>query len=252
MVLIKNLIRDDIVRVYAVLCANGIARADPVRRGKYVRRAVPKLPEPPGAREGTRGEGPLLKLLIAGDSAAAGVGAEHQEQALLGNVVNALADEFCISWNVQATSGHKTADTLEQLVRMPVQAFDIAVTSLGVNDALSLVTVRQWRERQARLRQLLREKFGVSTLIISGLPPVHGFPALPQPLRWHAGRRASTFDQVLAADVAADGDAYFLSVRFTEDQSMMSHDGFHPGPLVYAEWGRRAAEIIRRRLTYRR
>lgn len=215
--------------------------------GKHVRRTVPKLPEPHGARQGTVGSGVPLKLLIVGDSSAAGVGTDHQDEALLGNIVNALSDDYTISWNLQATSGHKTADTLERLRLMPAEAFDVAVTSLGVNDAISLVSVRQWRERQARLRRVLREKFGVSMLIVSGLPPVHGFPALPQPLRWHVGRRATDFDRLLAADVAADADAHFVNLRFTEDVSGMSRDGFHPGPPIYAEWGRRVADIIRRR-----
>ena len=216
-------------------------------QGQRVRRTVPVWPEPPGEREGTAGSGPPLKVLIVGDSAAAGVGTEHQDEALLGNLVAALQHDYRITWNVQATSGHKTADALERLGRLPAQNFDVAVTSLGVNDALSLVSIRLWRQRQALLRSLLRQKFSVSTLVVSGLPPVHGFPALPQPLRWHAGGRASAFDRVLAADVAADGDAHFVNLRFTEDPSLMSRDGFHPGPGIYAEWGRRVAEVIRQR-----
>ena len=215
--------------------------------GWYVRRTVPKLPEPPGERSGTSGRGPELKLLIAGDSSAAGVGAEHQNEALVGNVVDALSGDYRVRWNVQASSGHKTADTLTRLTGLAPQAFDVAVTSLGVNDALSLVSVRQWRARQAELRRLLRDKFAVKTLIVSGLPPVHGFPALPQPLRWHAGWRASVFDRVLAADVAADGDAEFVSVRFSEDLTKIARDGFHPGPAVYAEWAARIVAAIRRR-----
>ena len=41
-------------------------------QGLAVRRRVPKLPEPPGAREGTTGDGPPLRIVIVGDSAAAG------------------------------------------------------------------------------------------------------------------------------------------------------------------------------------
>ena len=45
-------------------------------QGKYVRRVTPRLPEPPGPRSGHCGQGPQLRLLIAGDSAAARVGAD--------------------------------------------------------------------------------------------------------------------------------------------------------------------------------
>ncbi|MCC6374061.1 MAG: SGNH/GDSL hydrolase family protein, partial [Moraxellaceae bacterium] len=67
-------------------------------QGMYVRRVTPKLPEPQGARVGVTGTGKPLRLLIVGDSAAAGVGAAHQNDALLGQLVAALATEFEVSW----------------------------------------------------------------------------------------------------------------------------------------------------------
>jgi lysophospholipase L1-like esterase len=213
-------------------------------QGAWVRRTVPKLPEAPGARNGTTGSGPALSLLVTGDSAAAGVGAPHQDQALVGQVVARLAPHYCVSWDVQATSGDKTIDTLARLEALDARPFDVAVTSLGVNDAIAMTTRRDWRKRQARLRTLLRDKFQVSRLIISSLPPMHKFPALPQPLRWHIGRRASEFNDDLQADVSADSSACFVDLRATAEMSMMAADGFHPGPGIYAEWAERVAAIV--------
>ena len=45
-----------------------------------------RLPEAEGPRAGSAGEGPALRLLILGDSSAAGVGTTHQEEALLGQM----------------------------------------------------------------------------------------------------------------------------------------------------------------------
>lgn len=216
-------------------------------QGKRTRRSVPVLPEPPGDRTGVAGTGGPLRVLIAGDSGAAGVGAGNQEEALLGQLVARLSADFSVSWNLQATSGHTTTQTLERLEQLPKQDFDVAVTSLGVNDTISMVSLPVWRRRQARLRRLLREKFGTRKIIVSGLPPVHGFPALPQPLRWHLGSRATQLHRQLARDVAAEPDAHFIDLRFTEDMAMMASDGFHPGPKIYAEWARLVADAIRQR-----
>ena len=216
-------------------------------QGKMTRLSVPVLPEPPGAREGVAGTGEPLRVLITGDSGAAGVGAASQDEALLGQLVSRLAADYSVSWNLQATSGHTTAQTLERLEELPAQHFDVAVTSLGVNDTISMASLSGWRRRQARLRQLLRDKFSVQKLIVSGLPPVHGFPALPQPLRWHVGSRATQLHRALARDVAAEPDARFIDLRFSEDMAMMASDGFHPGPQIYAEWARLTAEAICRR-----
>jgi hypothetical protein len=56
-----------------------------------VRRNVVRLEEPPGARSGSEGAGAPLRLLITGDSAAAGVGARTQEEALSANSLRSFA-----------------------------------------------------------------------------------------------------------------------------------------------------------------
>ena len=49
------------------------------------------LPEADGAREGVVGSGDAaLRLLVAGDSSAAGVGVARQEQAVVGHLARAL------------------------------------------------------------------------------------------------------------------------------------------------------------------
>ena len=60
-------------------------------QGFRVRRNILLLPEPPGERTGTAGDGPPLRLLVTGDSAAAGVGAAHQQSACLSAVDGAHA-----------------------------------------------------------------------------------------------------------------------------------------------------------------
>ena len=215
-----------------------------IAQGLVTRRRVPKLPEPPGNREGVIGDGSPLRLLILGDSAAAGVGAPHQDQALLGQIVLRLADKFRVTWRLQARNGNTTATILELLKAQPAQSYDVAVTSLGVNDVTSLVGRNHWRRQQAELRTILKQKFGIGLVIVSGLPPLHGFPALPQPLRWCLGTRATQFDRYLEADVVADGIATFLDLRFTSDTSLMASDGFHPGPGIYSEWAGRVVALI--------
>src|SRR5918998_1273279 len=53
-----------------------------VAQGRRVRRTTPRLPEAPGDREGVTGAGPALRLLVVGDSAAAGAGARDARGAL--------------------------------------------------------------------------------------------------------------------------------------------------------------------------
>ena len=208
------------------------------------RRSTPVLPEPPGARAGAKGNGPVLRLLVLGDSAAAGVGAPHQDQALSGQLVSKLSARHRVEWRLLARTGHKTIDTIARLETINAEAFDVAVSSLGVNDVIGMVGRGRWRAQQTRLRKLLRDRFDISRIVVSGLPPVHGFPALPQPLRRHVGARATLFDTDLRSDVSSEPDCAFVSLRFTENAALMAADGFHPGPEIYAEWARRVADRI--------
>ena len=54
-----------------------------VSKGLGVRRAVPRLPPPRGRPRGQSGEGDAgIRILIVGDSSAAGVGADRVEETL--------------------------------------------------------------------------------------------------------------------------------------------------------------------------
>jgi lysophospholipase L1-like esterase len=200
-----------------------------VPQGIWTNLRVPTLPEPPGARQGSAGDGPPLRVLILGDSAAAGVGVSRQEDALLGQVVSRLAKHYRVEFDLQAKTGFTTANILQRLEDMAPADYDVALTSLGVNDVLALTGRGTWRARQKRLRDVLRDKFGVRLLVVSGLPPMHSFPALPQPLRWHLGGRATQFNDDLAAVVDSEPGVRLINLRFEADAGMMASDGFHPG-----------------------
>lgn len=139
-------------------------------QGKRVRRTVPLLPEAKGQRHGKTGHGVPLKLLIIGDSAAAGVGVEYQDQALSGWLVKELSKSYEVEWKLAAKTGYQSKDTLKMLRRMPKQSFDAVVTSLGVNDVTSGVQSRQFIANQTEITKLLRSKFDARIIILSGLP----------------------------------------------------------------------------------
>jgi lysophospholipase L1-like esterase len=213
-------------------------------QGRHVRRTVVLLPEPEGRRHGADGSGPLLRLLVAGDSAAAGVGAQTQDDALTGRVVAGLIDWFHVRWKLLAFTGATTADMLECLQQAPAEDFDVVVTSLGVNDVTGGRSLADWRRQQGQLIALLEKKFHARHILLSGLPPMHRFPALPQPLRWYIGSRATQFDNALAILAGAQVRCEFVKAGYAMmDPQTMAADGFHPGPAIYGVW---AAELVRR------
>lgn len=217
-------------------------------QGLRVRRVTPRLPEPPGPRSGSAGQGPALRVLIAGDSAAAGVGAAHQDEALSGSLVRALGADYTVSWRLEARTGLKTGGMLAQLEAIEPTRFDIALLSTGVNDVTGGTRSAAFLMQQRRLVDLLKNQFGVRHVLLTSLPPMHSFPALPQPLRAVLGMRARQFTALLMQLAEGDPDCEVVALRLPLERAYMASDGFHPGPLAYAEWSREAAAVIHRRL----
>ena len=218
-------------------------------QARHVRRVTPRLPEADGERQGEIGQGPPLRLLIAGDSAAAGVGAAEQAEALSGRLAALLAKDFRVSWTLVATTGHTTAQALQQLRELPRTVYDVVVTSLGVNDLTGGTPTKRWLQQQAELVGLLREQFQAKHILLSALPPMHIFPALPQPLRWYMGAQAQCYNLGLQAWARQHGDCEFLATEFPGDLALMASDGFHPGPGAYSLWAGQLAARIRQRWT---
>jgi lysophospholipase L1-like esterase len=94
------------------------------------------------------------------------------------------------------------------------------------------------------LASLLFNQFATRHLLVSGLPPMHAFPALPEPLRSFLGDRARTFDDALAAWAGKRPNVEHLPFRTGSPQLDVAADGFHPGAAVYAQWGRAAAQRL--------
>lgn len=218
-----------------------------VAQGVYVRRATPRLPEPPGPREGEAGaNGPPLRLLIVGDSAAAGVGASVQARALSGRLIEELQRDHRVSWRLLAQSGIDARGLVGMLSESAAAQFDVAVVSIGVNDVTGRVALGQWQRRLEEIVALLRSRFAVRQILFSPLPPMHRFSALPQPLRWALGRRARRFDRALATWLGTQAQCQHLRFEFPLRREMLAADGFHPGEPAYAAWAAAVASAVRR------
>jgi len=217
-----------------------------VAQAAMVRRSALHLDDPSGRRHGVSGNGPDLHLLIIGDSSAVGVGTSHQEEALLGHMRKRLSQTNTVYWSVDAKTGATTADTIARLQQHEPEKFDVVSISLGVNDITARVPLSDWLQRFSTLLQLVEDKFQADVICVSGIPPIRYFPLLPQPLRWVLGAQAARFDQALRELVADHPGCRFVEMDFEPDVSKMSPDGFHPGPKIYSEWGRKVYRAIRR------
>ena len=125
----------------------------------------------------------------------------------------------------------------------------MVVTSLGVNDVTGRVSLAAWRRAQRELIAVLQARFGACHLLLSGLPPMHRFPALPQPLRWYVGSRARDFNRALARVAASRPGCEFLAlVHVMMDPSAIFFFNDTATTEIYTLWAREAARRIVQRM----
>lgn len=206
-------------------------------QAKYVRRVTPRMPEPPGSRSGVCGSGPLVRVLVVGDSAAAGVGAASQDEALCGQLTQRLGEHRTIAWRLIAMNGLNSPGLVQMLENTPSERFDVVVVSMGANDVTSLLSPCEWLAWQDRLAHVVDRRFAPELLVHSAVSPMHAFTAIPQPLRWFAGRWAHEMNRQLSALLV--GKEAWRTMHWhplmAPDQGL-AMDGYHPGPQGYALW----------------
>jgi lysophospholipase L1-like esterase len=215
-------------------------------QARHVRRTALRLPEAPGARSGLVGEGaPLLRVLVVGDSSAAGVGVADQAQALALPLAHRLHETIHapVGWQLVARSGVDTREALALVAASELAPADVLVTVLGVNDATGQTTPSDYLKRMTSLVAAVRERTGARWTVCCGLPPMRLLTAMPHPLRWYLGRCSDVLDGALQHWAAQQGHG-FLSLRFTADPAFLADDGFHPAPALYPHWAARLADLI--------
>lgn len=207
-------------------------------RAAWLRRSALVLPEPEGAREGVVGQGRPLRMLVLGDSSAAGVGTGHQSQALSGQLCERLSRHYEVDWMLDAKTGRTTRQMVKQLSKIPARQFDIAVTALGVNDITKRASRENWLEDTEQMHDLLQSKFGVKHIYVSGIPRIGDFPLLPPVMRWMLGKQGERYDEGLVEMVSGRAGCYHVPADLAL-HGLMSEDGFHPSAAVYSEWAQK-------------
>ncbi|MGP5011263.1 SGNH/GDSL hydrolase family protein [Psychrobacter glacincola] len=245
-------------------------------QGRKIKRDTVRLPEPNGERHGQvqlndaiesikEAHKRTLNLMVVGDSAAAGVGSETQQEALVGNLIPVLTQQSAIqnqfdtlNWSLQATTGHTSFDILRRLYVLPApsQPVDVMVLSVGVNDTTSKVSVDKWQQQIESIIAIAQRKFGVRELIFLSLPPMAQMPAIPAPLSNFVGAKASILDNTLQQVCAAHDSVTYMATDFPrmiaehsngspiDIKVMFASDGFHPSSLMYGYWSQQLSELI--------
>lgn len=215
-----------------------------VWQGRVVRKRTLRLPEAAGTRHGCQGQGRPLRVLLLGDSSAAGVGVGSQNNALAGQLAEQLSGQYQVTWQLLAQTGITSAQLLRQLQDTASQTYDCAVLAIGVNDVTARTSDALWLAQLQSLRETLCANFDVQHIFISAIPPMQHFTALPWPLSGYLGRRARRLNRLTAALAEQSSGLTFMPVDLGVDPQMLAADGFHPSAAAYTLWAGQVAALI--------
>lgn len=221
-------------------------------QARKLRSTALRLPEPQGSRTGiaaspenTATQGEPLRLLVVGDSSAAGVGVEHQQDALAMPLAHLIAQKARrqVQWHLLAKSGLNTREAHAFLNAQALPEADLIVSALGVNDVTSQHSAQQFTTDYQHLLQMLFNKTRARRAVISGLPPLHLLPAAPQPLRWYLGQCAKRLDRSLQKLCVRTTKLSYVSLQWAQTE-YMAPDKFHPGLRQYQQWAALVCDAI--------
>ena len=208
-----------------------------IAQGRRLRRDTPRLPDAAHPWQGTLDGPEPLRLLVLGDSTAAGVGAGTQDEALPGNLARGLAAHTGrgVHWQAMGRNGATARDLVTDYLDTAVaQRWDVVFLTIGANDALGL------RPRAAfgrDIRSILTALTAVSPVVlVSSLPAFFRFELLPNPLRFNLYLHSRSLEDA-ARGVAATFDTVHMSPPpppYTE--GFFSTDLFHPSAIGYRDW----------------
>ena len=191
------------------------------------------------------GTGPPLRLLMLGDSTAAGFAVSESRQtpgALLASGLSAAADRP-VRLRCTASPGATSADLDSQVerseARLPEKRYDVAVVFVGANDVIRRIRPN---DAVAALREVTAELVGLGTpVVVATCPDLGTVRPIGWPLR-SVARRASR--QLAAAQTIAVTEAGGRTVSlsdvladdFRSDPHLMfGPDRFHPSARGYAQ-----------------
>lgn len=216
-----------------------------LRQARRLRRDTPRLPDAAKPWVGDVDGPDPLRLLVLGDSTAAGVGADTQDDALAGHLATEIAARTGrgIRWRVVGENGATSRDLLERFLDEALaEPADLVFLSIGANDALGLRSAAAFRRDVADLVRTLSSAWPDAVVLMSSLPAFSRFELLPEPLRSSLYRHSRSLERAARRVIEGDERWHMSPPPPPYTEGFFASDLFHPSPIGYRDWAEFAVD----------
>lgn len=188
-------------------------------------------------------DAPRLRVVAVGDSSLTAPGIEDLDDVWLRRLVRRHAESHRVELLSLGVGGSRARDVIEgQLHDAVALRPDIAVVTVGSNDAIRATPVRRYLADMERIIDRLEEVSGA--VLVLGMGDLGSIPRLPASLRPYLSHRSRRFDAACVRVAVAHPHAVKVHTRgrmvsaFFDDPALFAGDQFHAserGHAVFAE-----------------
>lgn len=214
-----------------------------------VRRRTPRMAPPPGATTGrvgaAKGE-PRFRLLVVGDSSAAGVGADHMDETLAPKLARRLAETFgaVATWRTVGANSATAEELCEYVVpHIARDPYTHILLLAGTNDMKDYVTRRRFDHSFGGLLFALHARWPAATVVWSPIIDMRTVPALPKTLGRILQLRVGMLNS-LGRQLCRERFAIAAPQLDAHDREGFAEDGFHASAKGYDYWADLVAKVI--------
>ena len=145
---------------------------------------------------------PGMRIVVVGDSSVTAPGVEPIDSIWVRRVAHHLADRYHVELISVAVGGAKSRDVInDQLEAAVHHRPDLAMVSVGANDALRATPVGRFEQEMHTIVSTLHE--AATAVALGGIGDLGGIPRLPALASVLARQRAKAFDDALTRVGAA-------------------------------------------------
>jgi len=218
-----------------------------VWQGLAVRKRTERM-EPPDLEKTShiKGKGTPLRVMVVGDSSAAGVGVDTAEDSLGGHLLRILNEKskrpvtVHICGNNSATAGALRDHVVPNLAR---EEYDYISLNIGTNDAKNFHSGKRFCKEFGTLLYALQARFPHAQIIWGGVIDLGQVPALPNPLNKILSIRSRIIDRN-GKILCNERGAFAPKSKWKVIPENFSRDGFHASSLGYERWAEELAGYI--------
>ncbi|MCP4072830.1 MAG: SGNH/GDSL hydrolase family protein [Hyphomicrobiales bacterium] len=204
------------------------------------RKAVRSSPPSPQTVEPVEGTGTPYRLLLLGDSSAAGVGVDDINLSLGGQMLKLLAEQTGRPVEIEIVGCNSaTAGQIRDFVVPNIERRDFThiIINIGTNDAKNFHTIRRFGREFGSLLYATKARFPRSSVLWSGIMDMEKVPSLPSPLNKILGARSREMlrcGESLCRDRLAEVPQGF----WDPSRENFAADGFHASARGYQLWAK--------------